>query len=86
MHEVFSIVRKDDVYTVTVQPTAKGYQFVRFARPPGGAAGRVELAVVTPSGKLLETLTEKVGYLEFRPPLIDVKYRWGGPQTVTSTL
>ncbi len=60
-HEVLSVVRKGNVYTVTVKPTGKGYQFVRFARTGQDAAGSMELVVVTPSGELLETLTEKSG-------------------------
>ena len=60
-HEVLSVVRKDNVYTVTVQPTSQGYQFVRFAKSGKDEWESVELVVVTPSGELLETLTEKSG-------------------------
>jgi len=60
-HEVLSVVRKDNVDTVTVQPTSQGYQFVRFAKSGKDEWESVELVVVTPSGELLETLTEKSG-------------------------
>ena len=58
-HEVLAVVRNGHVYTVTVKPTGKGYQFVRFANTGQDAPGSMDLVVVTPSGELLETLTEK---------------------------
>ena len=60
-HELLTVVREANVYTVTVEPTGKGYQLVRFRRPEEGDAGSIRLVVVTPSGEELETLTENAG-------------------------
>ncbi len=60
-HEVLTVVRESNVYTVTVEPTGKGYQLVRFRRPEEDDAGDIRLIVVTPSGEELETLTENAG-------------------------
>ena len=50
-HEVLTVVREANVYTVTVEPTGKGYQLVRFRRPEEDDAGSIRLVVVTPQGR-----------------------------------
>ncbi len=58
LHEILSVIRHGNAFTVIVEPTGQGFQLARIPRPAEAGASSVSFTVITPDGAELETVTE----------------------------
>jgi hypothetical protein len=57
LHEILSVIRHGNAFTVIVEPTGQGFQLARIPRPEEAGASSVRFTVITPDGAKLETVT-----------------------------
>ena len=86
LHRVVAVQRQGDVYTVTVEPTAAGYQIVRLPGPGPVTPINVRSPLVTATLRFVDTEGREIDHLPKSPPWADQVLISRTVVTVTGTV